>query len=134
MKKPNFRSSLELGAVLALALALGSSVTAGPGPQYWTQMEKIRAENATKSTVAKTTTPSPVMACPACKTTAIRVFHPAGAAGKIPARYDTIGSKHTCDACGGGAIATVHGKTTNEMKTNCAICAKEKSACCLKTS
>ena len=63
-------------------------------------------------------------------------FHAGNAGGKVPARDEVVGSKHTCSACG-GAVTTVHGNTTNDMKANCPICAKAKAAgaaCCTAAS
>jgi hypothetical protein len=72
------------------------------------------------------------MACTNCKTELISEYRPSPLSGKIPDRYVTIGSKHECAACG-GAITTVRGKPTDDMKSNCPICAKAKTsnaACC----
>lgn len=120
---------LGFGTVLALTLGIGSSAFAGPSPQYWQQMEKIRAENATMR-VASAKTPKPgAMACEKCKTTPVTEYRPSQAGGKVPARFDRVGTKHTCDACG-GAITSVRGKVTNDMKTNCPTCGKAAPTCC----
>ena len=126
-------------SVVVLATGLTSSVTAGPGPQYWQQQDTIRADNAAKAKAtvsAAKSADAAAMACPSCRTSDIVVYRPGGAGGKVPARYDKIGTKHTCSACG-GAVTTVRGNTTNDMTANCPIRAKAKAAsaaCCTATS
>ena len=130
---------LGWGSALVLVAGLTSSAIAGPGPQFWQQQEQMRAQNAAKAkAAAQAAKPAdtPAMACAACTTTAVREFHAGNAGGKVPARDEVVGSKHTCTACG-GAVTTVHGNTTNDMKANCPICAKAKAAgaaCCTAAS
>ncbi len=128
----NLKNRLGLGTVLALTIGIGSSAFAGPSPQYWQQMEQIRAENAAKvKTVASAKAAKPgAMACEKCRTTAVTEYRSSQAGGKVPARFDRVGTKHTCDGCG-GAITSVRGKTTtNDMKANCPTCAKAVPTCC----
>jgi hypothetical protein len=137
MMKTTLKNALGWGSVFALVAGFSSTAMAGPGPQYWQQMEKIRAENTAKAHAATpAATPAAKPACVSCKTDAIREFRPSALSGKIPDRYVTIGSKHECAACG-GAITTVRGKTTDDMKSNCPICAKanaSKTSCCTTSS
>src|SRR6266496_1816010 len=111
------KSILGYGSALALAAGLTSSAIAGPGPQYWAH----RANDA-KNRPAKTETAKPsetrAMACLNCKTVDATEYRPSMAGGKVPSRYDKVGAKHTCSTCG-GAISTVRGKTTSDMKGNC---------------
>jgi hypothetical protein len=134
LMKTTFKNILGWGSVLALAAGFTSSAIAGPGPQYWQQMERARAERAKAAVVAPTAKPAdtPAMACASCKTSKVEEFSPMNVSGKYAPHYTTVGSKHECSACG-GAVATVRGKTTNDMKANCPICAKAKTAgaaCC----
>lgn len=130
---------LGWGSALVLVAGLTSSALAGPGPQYWQQQDKIRAENAAKAKAAAPTVKpadTPAMACASCKTEAVREFRSSQAGGKVPARFYTVGTKHSCSACG-GAVTTVRGTTTNDMTANCPICVKAKAAnatCCTATS
>lgn len=130
---------LGWGSALVLVAGLTSSALAGPGPQYWQQQDKIRAENAAKAKAAAPAAKpadTPAMACASCQTTEITQYRPSAAGGKVAARNDKIGTKHSCSACG-GAVTTVRGNTTNAMMANCPICAKAKAAnasCCIATS
>ena len=135
--KTNSKEVLGWGVALVLAAGLTSAI-AGPGPQYWQQQDKIRAENAAKAQAAQTARPAdpPAMACASCKTTKVEEFSAMNVSGKYAPHYTTIGSKHECASCG-GAVATVRGRTTNDMKANCPICAKARAAsaaCCPATS
>lgn len=123
------------GFALVLAAALTSAAIAGPGPQYWQQQDKIRAENAAKAQAAKPSD-APGMACASCTTTDIRDSKYVGPGGKGHYEWTTVGTKHACSACG-GAVTTVRGNTTNDMTANCPICAKAKAAnaaCCNATN
>lgn len=123
------RSTLGFGTVLALAIGIGTSAFAGPSPQYWQMMEKIRAENAVRKVASADKAKPAAMACDKCKTTSVTEYRPSQAGGKVPARFDRVGTKHTCDACG-GAVTSVRGKTTTDMKANCPTCAKAVPTCC----
>lgn len=132
MKNSHVKSILGLGSVLALMIGIGSSAFAGPSPQYWQQMEKIRAENAAKvKTVASGKTAKPgAMACEKCKTTAVTEYRPSQAGGKVPARFERVGTKHICDACGGSITSARGMAITNDMKAKCPTCANAVPACC----
>ncbi len=130
------KNSLGPGSVLALIIGLASSAFAGPGPQFWQQQEKIRAENAAKAKAAAPTATAatkpadtPAMACPTCKTKNFVDVAPPNAANKFALRAVTAGTKHYCASCGGGAITVVQGKATDEMKRDHAAC--ETMACCV---
>lgn len=126
---------LGWGSALVLVTGLASSVMAGPGPQYWQQQDKVRAENAAKAQAVATApkpADAPAMACASCQTSVVREYRPSQAGGKVAARYDTVGATHECTACG-GAVTTIRGKTTSDMKSNCPICAQAKvsaAPCC----
>ena len=122
------KNLLGLGTILTLAVGLSSSVLAGPSSQFVAQQEKNRADLAKKANAAKPAD-SPTMACAACKTTEVREDHATGANGRIGFTHDLVGTKHACATCG-GAITVVRGKTTNDMKGNCPICAKSAPGCC----
>lgn len=130
---------LGWGSALVLAAGLTSAAIAGLGPQYWQQQEQLRAQNAAKAKsaalVAKPADAS-AMACASCKTTDVRDAKYVGPGGKGHYEWVTVGTKHSCSACG-GAVTTVRGNTTNDMMANCPICAKAKAAnatCCNATS
>lgn len=122
------KNIIGFSSMLALAIGLSSSAFAGPGPQFWAQQAKNQANAAKKAEPAKPADPS-AMACVTCKTTDIREFHSSQAGGKIPARSDIVGSKHECAMCG-GAVTVVQGVITNDMKSNCPMCAKAAPGCC----
>lgn len=130
---------LGWGSGLVLVAGLTTSAIAGPGPQFWQQQEQLRAQNAAKAKAAAAVAKpadTPAMACAACKTTKVEEFSAMNVSGKYAPHYTTIGAKHECSACG-GAVATVRGKTTNDMTANCPICAKAKAAtaaCCTTTT
>jgi len=150
MKNPYVIKTFGLGSVLALAISLGTSAFAGPGPQYWTQMEQIRAENAAKAKAAKanaatavavpaakpaaavpTSKPAdtPAMACAHCKTKVLEENSFFNVSGKIAPHSTVIGKSHSCDDCS-GVVIVARGKVTDEMKRNCPICAKAGPTCC----
>lgn len=112
------------GSLLALALSFSASLYAGPSPQYWEMMEKIRAENKAKAVnaVESPSKADPVrMPCEACKTVTLRDSRWVGPAGKGRTEWFAIGAKHTCAHCG-GEIKVVRGTTTNTMQHNCPMC------------
>ena len=154
MKNPYVIKTIGLGSVLALAISLSTSVFAGPGPQYWAQMEQIRAENAAKAKAvtaavvpaakpvaavptAKSTAvvpaakpaDTPAMACAHCKTKVLEEFSFTNVSGKIAPHSTVIGKSHSCDGCS-GIVTVARGKVTDEMKRNCPICAKAGPTCC----
>jgi sarcosine oxidase delta subunit len=150
MKSPYVIKTFGLGSVLALAIGLGSSAFAGPGPQYWAQMEQIRAEMAAKTNAAKAKAATavevpaakpapavpaakpaaaPAMACPHCKSKALEEFSFTNVSGKIAPHSTVIGTSHSCEGCS-GVITVARGKVTDEMKRSCPICAKADPNCC----
>jgi hypothetical protein len=129
--KTNSKTLLAGTAAIMAAAAFASLSFAGPDPQSWQQQEKLRAESAAKAQV-NATAKTPAMSCASCKTTPVQEFVPAKFGGKYAKRSVTVGSKHECGACD-GAITTVRGQTTNDMKANCPTCAHAKAAaiaCC----
>jgi hypothetical protein len=141
MKNPYVIKTIGLGSVLALAISLGTSAFAGPGPQYWAQMEQIRAANAAKANAAKAKAATavavpaakpadpPAMACAHCKTKVLEESSFTNVSGKIAPHSTVIGKSHSCDGCS-GVVTVVRGKVTDEMKRNCPICAKAGPTCC----
>jgi hypothetical protein len=159
MKNSYVIKTIGLGSVLALAISLSTSVFAGPGPQYWAQMEQIRAENAAKAKAAKAKAvtaaevpaakpaaevptaksaavvsaakpaDTPAMACAHCKTKVLEEFSFTNVSGKIAPHSTAIGKSHSCDGCS-GVVTVARGKVTDEMKRNCPICAKAGPTCC----
>lgn len=128
MKISPTHSFPAVGLGLLLSALLSSSATAGPSPEFWLQRARD-LEAARKPTPTK----SVQMACVNCKTTSITEFRPGGAAGKIPARHERVGSKHTCSTCR-GEITTVRGRTTNGMQDDCPVCQQAKTEaapCCV---
>ena len=116
------RWNVIIAFVVTLLFGLKSSALAGPGPQYWAQQRAKTVPAAEAKEQAK-------MSCPKCKDSAVKTIRAAVPGGKRPARSEVIGAKHTCAACG-GEIKTIQGKTTNDMKLNCLVCAKAESNCC----
>jgi len=124
---------LGLGSVLALAIGLGSSAFAGPGPQYWQQMEKNRAENAAKKTAAAQThqhVAASAMACPSCKTKIHEERGLPNPADKTRPAPTKVGVRHYCDACK-GTITRISGGVSDEMQRNHAACVT--TSCCTVT-
>lgn len=133
MKTSHVKSILGLGSVLALAMGLGSSAFAGPGPQYWQQMEQIRAANAAKKTAAAQTqqpAAAPAMACPSCKTKIHEEVVQPNVVDKTRPRVVKVGVRHYCDSCK-GTITRVSGRVSDEMQRNHAACAT--TSCCTVT-
>ena len=122
------KNIIGFSSMLALAVGLSSSALAGPGPQFWAQQAKNQADAAKKTETAKPADAS-AMACTSCKTTEVRQDRTTGANGRLTVTHDLVGTKHTCDMCG-GAITIVRGVTTNDMKSNCPTCAKAAPGCC----
>jgi len=123
---------LGLGSVLALAIGLGSSAFAGPGPQYW-QQEKLRAENAANKAAAAQTHPhaaTPAMACPSCKDKIYEEAAQPNVIDKTRPRVVKVGVRHYCDACK-GTITRVSGSVSDEMQRNHTACAT--TSCCTVT-
>lgn len=121
----NSRTILGLGSILALAFA--TTAFAGPGPQYWAQQAAAAKARAAAAPVSTTQ----AIACPHCKTTTIGKYESVSATDKVKGirHWVAAGSKHECAQCG-GTIAVVDGKTQNDMKDDCPICAKTTPTCC----
>jgi hypothetical protein len=100
-----------------------AAALAGPGPQYWQQMEKTRAENAGKR---KAAAPTAVETCEGCKTTPIWVVNDRGPAGKGAPGSRVAGYAHSCVSCA-GSVVTENGKAKDGM-TRAAAC--ETMRCC----
>src|SRR4051794_29891381 len=109
MKTP-MKNILACTSVLALVAGLTSATFAGPGPQFWRQQEKNRADHASKTPAAAPGN-TVAMACASCQTTEVIEFRSGSAGGKVASRYDKLATKHVCNACG-GQTTTVHGNTT----------------------
>jgi hypothetical protein len=112
-------------AILASGLFTAATL-AGPGPQYWNMMEKIRAENAAKARTPVTMESHPSGTCDGCKTSPIVVTSDRGPAGKGIYNSKIVGQRHTCTGCA-GTITTEKGnpKTSMIYATGCATL-----ACC----
>ena len=117
---------VRMSCIVAFSASITLSAIAGPGPQYWAQQHA-------KAVAAADAKAQSAMTCPKCKDGVVTVLAPGTAGGKIPAHAVTVGTKHVCDTCG-GEIKSVQGKTTNEMKANCPICAKAAPSCCKLSS
>ena len=113
---------VAVAIAIALPFGLANSVFAGPGPQYWAQQHA-------KAVAAADAKSQQEMACPKCKDAKVTSLHGGAAGGKAPVHSEVIGTKHSCGNCG-GEIKTVKGTTTNDMKSNCPICAKATPTCC----
>ena len=117
--------------VLATAAfgVLASFVHAGPPPEGWSHTKEIKT-----FTEAQACGPDATMsvACDKCKTSVIREARHVGP-GKGPDPMFIIGSKHTCDECG-GEITVVKGKTTDSMQMNCTKCGEGSVTCCATMS
>lgn len=126
------KNVIGFSSMLALTIGLTSSVIAGPGPQFWQQQEKIRAENAAKAqaaAVAAKSADTTAMACASCKATDVTEYRSSQAGGKVPARYDKVGTTHTCAHCGMGSITVVKGVKTDSMTRGCAMCGPDAALC-----
>ena len=119
------------GSIMALGLGLSASFYAGPSPDYWQTMEKMRTENKAKAVntvdTSKAADPAP-MSCEACKTVTLRDSKWVGPPSKSHPEWFTVGVKHTCAHCG-GEIKVVRGTTTNSMQHNCTMCGIDAIEC-----
>ncbi len=120
------KNLIGLGSMLALAISLGSSAIAGPGPQFWNRASPV---TTTKEAEALKPTDTAVMVCGACKTVLVRDAKYVGPSGKGRYEWFTIGAKHKCDHCG-GEMSVVRGKTTDTMQHNCSMCGEGAAFCC----
>lgn len=117
---------LRMISLLAVIVTASASSFAGPGPQYWNRLKPV-------TTVAEAQAVKPgdpmVLVCGACKTVSITEFKSTWPNGKGPGRWMEIGTKHSCDNCG-GEITVVKGKTTDSMQHNCSKCGDGAAFCC----
>lgn len=142
--KTSRRGILQFGAVLALLIGFGGTSFAGPGPRFWRQQEKLRAGNAAIKIAAAQAHPaaapstasaapkradSPPQICAKCKTDTYEEFSATKTGNEYVMRTIAVGTKHTCDTCG-GRITQAAGQTHNAMMDYCAICAKARRECC----
>ncbi len=119
-----YSGCIRMSCIVALSASITLSAIAGPGPQYWAQQHA-------KAATAADAKAQPAMTCRNCSDSVVTVLTSGG--GKTPARPSIVGEKHACKACG-GEIKSVQGKTTNDMKSNCPVCAKAEPACCKLSS
>lgn len=125
---------LGLGSVLALIMGLEIRAFARPGPPSWQQTEKTRVQNAAKASTAlaapapKPADSRPSMVCAKCRNEAHEEFSVTKVGDKWVYRTAGVGTKHTCDACG-GRITAIRGGTFNAMMDYCPICARARPNC-----
>jgi len=118
------RLLLTLGAA---ALMLSSNLLfAGPGIQYWTRSRPV---TTTKEADALKPDDLAVMVCGACKTVLVKEPKHVGPPSKGRDEWFVIGSKHSCDHCGGD-MTVVNGKTSDSMEHNCSKCGEGAAFCC----
>lgn len=113
------KNAFGLGLVLTLAVVLGLPASA----QTKTQPARNPDTSAPKSVDSR-----PV-ACAKCKTESHEEFSVSKVGDEFVARTTAVGTKHTCDACG-GRITKVRGETRDAMMDYCPVCAKTRRACC----
>jgi hypothetical protein len=104
---------------------LASFAHAGPPPEGWNRTKEIKTFTEAKALGSDAVV---AIACDKCKTSLIRETRHVGPHGKGPDPIFTIGSKHTCDECG-GEITVVNGKATDSMQMNCSKCGEGKVHC-----
>lgn len=119
-------NSVRLLLAIATFGALASFAHAGPPAEGWrgTKQVKTFTEAEAVGTDAIVT-----MACDKCKTVMVRETKHVGPQGKGPDAMFVVGSKHTCEECG-GEITVVKGKTTDSMQMNCSKCGEGSVTCC----
>ena len=117
----NLATKLSLAAATACFLgAFAAAAFAGPSTQW-----AIRPPAPAKADSSTT------LACPACKTTDIRIAQQHGPAGKGTTEWGTVGSKHACALCQ-GAITSTNTGTTDAMVRNALQCGTK--LCCVSTT
>ena len=120
-----YRSILILG--IAAVVFPSVSLVAGPGLQYWTRSKPV---NTVKEADAIGADDIAVMACAACKTILVKTPKHVGPPNKGRDEWFVVGSKHSCDHCG-GEMSVVNGKNTNSMQHNCSKCGEGAAFCCV---
>ncbi len=113
------KNALGLGLVLTLVSVLGSPASA----QTKTQPAR-KPDTATRKSVD-----SPPAVCEKCKTEPHEEFSVSKVGEEFVTRTTAVGTKHTCDACG-GRITKVRGETRDAMMDYCPVCAKTRRTCC----
>jgi hypothetical protein len=78
---------------LVISLLFASNALAGPGPQYWQQQDKIRAENAAKRAATAT------HLCAGAQTVPVTTMKPAWSNGRGPLTKVQVGTKTVCRMC-----------------------------------
>jgi hypothetical protein len=117
------RTLVQTSAGMLVAAIFAAAAVAGPGPQYWQQMDSFRTDKAAK----QKTEPRPAAAkCEGCKSTPIWVANDRAPAGKGAPSVRAGGSEHSCSRCAGN-VATQSGKVKDGM-TRAAPCTA--MACC----
>ena len=117
----NLTAKLSLATATACFLgAFAVAAFAGPPPQL-----TIRPPAAAKADTSTN------LACPACKTTDIRVATQHGPAGKNSTEWITVGMKHECAMCQ-GAVTSAKAGTTDAMVRDALVCGPK--LCCVSTA
>lgn len=93
-------NSLKTLFVTALVGSAAVSGFAGPGPQYWANLNK----NAAEANNAKAAAAVPI--CPGSKEVAVTVMKPSWSNGRGPLTEVQIGTKRICTVCPVATIAT----------------------------
>ena len=119
----NLKKSVAVTLLLGVFAAL---IYAGPGPEFWNRTKPVTTVKDAKAVKPGDTV---AMVCGACKTALIRDSKHVGAPNQGNREWFTIGSKHSCDHCG-GTITVVKGKTTDSMQHNCSMCGEGAAFCC----
>lgn len=98
--KTNLSPKAALAATVLLASLLTANTYAGPGPQYWANLNK----NAAKTDEAKPAVTVPV--CPGSQEVAVTVMKPSWPNGRGPLAPVQIGTKRVCTVCPVTSVAT----------------------------
>lgn len=114
------KNAFGLGHALGLALLLGSPTSA---------QTRSESKQSTATPTSKPADSRPAMMCAKCKTEAHEEFSVTKVGDEWVSRTTGVGTKHTCDACG-GRITAIRGATFNAMMDYCPICAKARPNCC----
>lgn len=96
----NTRRSLLAFGVAALMLS-ATSLTAGPGPQYWQALGK-------PAPAAKQVKAADIPVCPGSELVSITVMKPAMANGKGPLAPVQIGTQRVCHICTTTKVVTTN--------------------------